>query len=304
MRSIWRTLDRGVLTGIAAICLAVAIIGVSYGATAVTSGFPTWLPMLMSVAVVAGGSEFVFLGILTAGGSLIAAVLAGLLVNARHVPYGLSVPDVVGTGWRRLLGTHVMNDESVAMALSQPDRERRRAAYWLCGLAVVAAWPIGAAIGAELGSIVPNPNAFGLDAVFPAVLISLVLPALRDPATRTAALAGAAVAALATPFLGAGIPVLLALTAVLLVVRRAGKTAEAEADSSADPEPASAMPDTAATAGAGSAVSLDRSRSSRGDIAISGKDSSAADSGGTAADGMDDAAGFARAATASAGFGG
>ncbi|MRH89245.1 branched-chain amino acid ABC transporter permease [Nocardia sp. SYP-A9097] len=222
MRSIWRTLDRSVVTGIAAICLAVAMIGVSYGATAVTSGFPTWLPMLMSVAVVAGGSEFVFLGILTAGGSLVAAVLAGLLVNARHLPYGLSVPDVVGTGWRRLLGTHVMNDESVAMALAQPDRPRRRAAYWLCGLAVLAAWPLGAAIGAILGSVVPNPNAFGLDAVFPAVLVTLVLPALRDPLTRTAALAGAVVAAISTPFLGAGLPVLLALTAVLLVVRRAG----------------------------------------------------------------------------------
>ncbi|WP_330182714.1 AzlC family ABC transporter permease [Nocardia sp. NBC_01503] len=236
MRSIWRTLDRGVLTGIAAICLAVAMIGVSYGATAVTAGFPTWLPMLMSVAVVAGGSEFVFLGILTAGGSLVAAVLAGLLVNARHLPYGLSVPDVVGTGWRRLLGTHVMNDESVAMALAQPDRPRRRAAYWLCGLAVLAAWPLGAAVGAVLGSVVPNPNAFGLDAVFPAVLISLVLPALRDPLTRTAALAGAAVAAIATPFLGAGLPVLLALTAVLLVVRRAGSatTAAGDATSLAD----------------------------------------------------------------------
>ncbi|MFB8007703.1 AzlC family ABC transporter permease [Nocardia sp. NPDC056000] len=254
MRSIWRTLDRGVLTGIAAICLAVAMIGVSYGATAVTAGFPTWLPMLLSVAVVAGGSEFVFLGILTAGGSLIAAVLAGLLVNARHVPYGLSVPDVVGTGWRRLVGTHVMNDESVAMALAQPDRTRRRAAYWLCGLAVLAAWPLGAAVGAMLGSVVPNPNAFGLDAVFPAVLITLVLPALRDRLTRTAALAGAAIAAISTPFLGAGLPVLLALTAVLLVVRRAG-----EADS-ADPvdTPGTNMPaettDTAGMTGRAGAV--------------------------------------------------
>ncbi|MGV9415230.1 AzlC family ABC transporter permease [Nocardia sp. NPDC003693] len=221
MRSIWRTLDRGALTGIAAICLAVAMIGVSYGANAVTAGLPAWLPILLSVAVVAGGSEFVFIGIITAGGGLVAAVLAGLLVNARHVPYGLSVPDVVGTGWRRLIGTHVMNDESVAMALAQPDRPRRRAAYWACGLAVVAAWPLGAAIGAALGSVVPDPNAFGLDAVFPAVLITLVLPALRDPLTRTAALAGAVVAALTTPFLGAGLPVLLALIAVLLVARRA-----------------------------------------------------------------------------------
>ncbi|WP_067699773.1 AzlC family ABC transporter permease [Nocardia jejuensis] len=228
MRSIWRTLDRGVLTGIAAICLAVAMIGVSYGATAVTAGFPIWLPMLLSVAVVAGGSEFVFLGILTAGGGLVAAVLAGLLVNARHLPYGLSVPDVVGTGWRRLVGTHVMNDESVAMALAQPDRDRRRAAYWICGLAVLAAWPLGAAIGAALGSVVPDPNAFGLDAIFPAVLISLVLPALREPVTRTAALIGGAVAAATTPFLGAGLPVLLALTAIVFVAHRAGDTDAAD----------------------------------------------------------------------------
>ncbi len=216
------------LTGIAAICLAVAMIGVSYGATAVTAGFPIWLPMLLSVAVVAGGSEFVFLGILTAGGGLVAAVLAGLLVNARHLPYGLSVPDVVGTGWRRLVGTHVMNDESVAMALAQPDRDRRRAAYWICGLAVLAAWPLGAAIGAALGSVVPDPNAFGLDAIFPAVLISLVLPALREPVTRTAALIGGAVAAATTPFLGAGLPVLLALTAIVFVAHRAGDTDAAD----------------------------------------------------------------------------
>lgn len=206
------------------------MIGVSYGATAVTSGFPVWLPMLMSLAVVAGGSEFVFIGILTAGGGLIAAVLAGLLVNARHVPYGLAVPDVVGTGWRRLLGTHVMNDESVAMALAQPDRDRRRAAYWICGLAVLTAWPLGAAIGAILGSVVPDPNAFGLDAVFPAVLFSLILPALREPLTRTAALAGAAIAAATTPFLGAGLPVLLALTAILLVARRAGTPVDSSND--------------------------------------------------------------------------
>ncbi len=222
------------LTGIAAISLAVAMIGVSYGATAVTSGLPVWLPILLSVAVVAGGAEFVFIGIITAGGSLIAAVLAGLLVNARHLPYGLSVPDVVGSGWRRLIATHVMNDESVALALAQPDRDRRRAAYWLCGLGVLIAWPLGAAIGAILGSVVPDPNAFGLDAVFPAVLMTLVLPSLREPLARTAALAGAAVAAMTTPFLGAGVPVLLALAAVLLVVRRAGDDGSADGISAGD----------------------------------------------------------------------
>ncbi|QLY30300.1 AzlC family ABC transporter permease [Nocardia huaxiensis] len=258
MRSIWRTLDRGVLTGIAAICLAVAMIGVSYGATAVTSGLPAWLPVLLSVAVLAGGSEFVFIGIITAGGGLIAAVMAGLLVNARHLPYGLSVPDVVGSGWRRLVGTHVMNDESVALAMSQPDRDRRRAAYWLCGLGVMISWPLGAVIGAVLGSIVPDPNAFGLDAVYPAVLLTLVIPALREPVTRTAALAGAAVAAISTPFVGAGVPVLLALTAVLLVARRA------------DAGEATSAPETPTAETAAATITADDIAQASGDARVGG----------------------------------
>lgn len=218
MRSIWRTLDRGDLTGIAAVCLAVGVIGVSYGATAVTSHLPAWLPLMLSVLVLAGGSEFLFVGILATGGGLVAAVLSGLLVNARHLPYGLSLPDVLGTGWRRLIGTHVMNDEAVAMAMSESDRERSRAKYWLSGLGVLLCWPLGALLGVGIGSAVPNPNEFGLDAVFPAVLIALALPALRDRDTRRAALAGAAVAAASTPFLPSGLPELLALPAAFLAL--------------------------------------------------------------------------------------
>ena len=218
VRSIQRTLTRRDLTGIAAVCLAVCVIGVSYGATAITSGLPAWLPIVLSVLVLAGGAEFLFVGIIAAGGGPIAAVLAGLLVNARHLPYGLALPDVLGTGWRRLLGTHVMNDESVAMALGESDRERSRASYWLCGLGVLLAWPLGALLGVGLGAAVPNPDEYGLDAVFPAVLIALALPALRDRGTRRAALAGAVAGDADGPFLPSGIPVLLALPAAFLAL--------------------------------------------------------------------------------------
>lgn len=216
MRSIWRTLvpdvlDRGTLRGIVAVCLAVGVIGVSYGATAVAAGLPAWVPMLLSVLVLAGGSEFLFVGIVGAGGSVPAAVLAGLLVNTRHLPYGLAVPDVVGRGARRLLGVHVMNDEAVALAVAESEPERRRAAYWLGGVGVLLAWPAGAALGALVGSLVPDTAAFGLDAVFPAVLLALILPALAQPRTRRAALTGAVAAVLTTPFLPAGLPILVAL---------------------------------------------------------------------------------------------
>jgi 4-azaleucine resistance transporter AzlC len=219
MSSIYRTLDRGVRRDIALTCLAVSFIGLSYGAIAVTSGFPIWVPAAQSVLVLAGASEFLFIGIVAASGSPIAAALAGLLVNSRHLPYGLALPDVTGRGWRRLLGAHVMNDESVVFALAGKDLPGKRAAYWACGLGVLICWPAGAAGGALIGSAVRDTGAFGLDAMFPAVILALIVPALRDRVTLRAALAGAAIALAVTRFLPAGLPVLLALAAVLLLIR-------------------------------------------------------------------------------------
>src|SRR5947209_20240080 len=220
MRSIWRTLDRGVLADIALTCLAVFFIGLSYGAVAVASGFPLWVPAAQSVLVLAGASEFLFAGIVAAGGSPFAAALAGLLVNSRHLPYGLALPaGTTGRGWRRLFGTHLMNDERVVFALAQEDLRARRAAYWACGLGVLICWPRGAVLGALAGSAMRDASAFGLDPMFPAVILALIVQDLRDTRILRAALAGAAIALAATPFLPAGLPVLLALAAVLLLVR-------------------------------------------------------------------------------------
>jgi predicted branched-subunit amino acid permease len=248
--SIYRTLASGTLRDIALACLAVWFIGLSYGAIAVASGFPLWVPAAQSVLVLAGASEFLFIGIVAAGGNPFAAALAGLLVNARHLPYGLALPDmtgsdttgpdttgpevtrqgwrdvtgrgwrhVTGRGWRRrLLGSHVMNDESVAFALAQEDLPRQRAAYWACGLGVLLCWPAGAVLGALIGRIIGNTDAFGLDAMFPAVILALIVPALRDRVTVRAALTGAVIALVTTPFLPVGLPVLLALASVLGVV--------------------------------------------------------------------------------------
>ena len=240
MRSIYRTLGRSVLIDIGLTCLAVFFIGLSYGAIAVASGLPLWVPAVLSVLVLAGASEFLFIGIVAAGGSPIAAALAGLLVNSRHLPYGLALPaGVTGRRWGRLLGTHVMNDESVVFALAQPDLPGKRAAYRACGLGVLACWPGGAVIGGLIGSAVHDTSAFGLDAMFPAVILALIVKDLRDARTRRAALAGAAIALAATPFLPAGLPVLLALAAVLLLVR--APAADPQADPQAGRQPAGAQ---------------------------------------------------------------
>lgn len=202
-------------------CLAVWLYGLSYGAIAVADGFPLWLPAAASVLVIAGSSELLFVGLVAAGGSPIAAALAGLGVNSRHLPYGLALPDgILGRGWRRIAGTHLMNDESVVFAMAQPDLAAKRKAYWTCGLGVLVAWPGGAVLGGLLASVVHDTNAFGLDAVFPAVIVALIFPALRERVTLRAAAAGAAVALATAPFLPAGVPVLLALVAVVLAARQ------------------------------------------------------------------------------------
>lgn len=258
MSSIYRTLGRGALRDIALACLAVWVIGLSYGAIAVASGFPVWFPVAQSALVLAGASEFLFIGIVAAGGNPIAAALAGLLVNARHLPYGLALPPDItgrGQGWRRgfrrLLGAHVMNDESVVFALAQEDLPRKRAAYWACGLGVLICWPGGAALGALAGSLLRDTGALGLDATFPAVILALIVPALRDRVTAAAAGLGAAIALVTTPFLPAGLPVLLALAGVVVLVGRrrftpAGAAADPEPQSA--PGPAQAQPDVRAKA--------------------------------------------------------
>jgi 4-azaleucine resistance transporter AzlC len=203
------------LRDIGLVCLADGVVGLSYGAISVGGGLQLWVPVALSLLVFAGASQFLFVGIVAAGGSPIAATIAGLLVNTRHVAFGLALSDVIGGGWRRLPGSHLMTDENVAFALGQDDLRQKRAAYWACGIGIFVCWNIGVLIGAAAGSVISDTDVFGLDAAFPAVLLALVLPALRDRSTRTAAAVGVVVALVATPFLPAGLPVLFALVGLL-----------------------------------------------------------------------------------------
>jgi len=233
MRSFWRTLDDGTLRDIALVCLADAIVGASFGAIAVSGGLHPWVPVTMSVLIFAGGAQFAAVGVVLAGGSPAAAVLAGLILNARLLPYGFAVADVAGgKWWTRLLGAHLIIDESLAFTLRQHGRQRRRATFWTCGLALFACWNAAVVVGALAAAVMRDTGAFGLDAAFPTVLLALVLPSLADRGTRNAALPGAVIAVTATPFLPAGLPVLLALAGLAL----AGRPAVAAADTNPAPE--------------------------------------------------------------------
>jgi predicted branched-subunit amino acid permease len=238
MRSLYRTLERSLVRDLVLVSLANGVVGASFGAIAVAGGQPAWVALLMSPLVFAGGAQFAALGVVLSGGTAVAAVVAGLVLNLRLLPFGLAVTDVLAVSWpKRLLGSHLIFDESVAFVMTQQGLSRRRAVFAVFGVLMYLTWNLGTVIGVLAGQVIGDPNALGLDAAAPTILLALVLPVLRDPGSGSyalrASLVGAAIALLATPVLPAGLPVLLALLGVLVAVshqpRPAGPASE-EAD--------------------------------------------------------------------------
>ncbi|MFG2039028.1 AzlC family ABC transporter permease [Dactylosporangium sp. NPDC048998] len=228
MRSILRT--DPIARDVTALCAAAVVVGLSFGAIASAAGVPLGQILVMNAFIYAGGAQFLAVGLAGAGATAAAIVLAGLLLNARHLPFGLAIGNEVLGDRRpaRLLGSHLMTDESVAFALAQDDPARRRRAYWMTGIALFLTWNISAAAGAVAGSALGDPNTFGIDAAFPAALLALTLPSLKDRASVRVAVAGAVLALATTPFLPAGLPVLVALVALALALpvpkRKAAKS--------------------------------------------------------------------------------
>jgi predicted branched-subunit amino acid permease len=219
---------RDLLRDTAAYSVGIAVAGASFAALATAQGLPWWLTMAMSMLVYAGTAQFAAIGVAAAGGGPAAVVATGLILNLRHLPYGMAVGHLYwDRWWTRLLGTQNLLDTTAAFALAEgDDRRRARIAYWTTGAGIALAWAIGNAVGIVAGGQIADPAALGLDAALPAIVTALVLPTLRDLGTLVAALTGAAIALATSPFLPAGIPVLLALAGLVLARPRAASEVE------------------------------------------------------------------------------
>ena len=226
MRSVqrtWRAETRADLRDAVTISVAVGLVGVSFGALAPSAGLSPVMTMAMSLLVFAGGAQLLVTGVLAAGGGIWAAVVAGLVLNLRHLPFGLALARHLGGGWSRIPGAHVVTDESTAFVLARTEGTdgRARRAFWFLGLIKYTCWQLGTAGGLLLGAAVPDPSAFGLDAAFPAALLAMLVPMLRRIDAQRVAGGAAAVSLACAPFLPAGLPVL----AGMLGLGAAGRSA-------------------------------------------------------------------------------
>jgi predicted branched-subunit amino acid permease len=201
--------------------------GISFGALAVAAGLDLWQAQVLSLLMFTGGSQFAFVSIIGTGGlgAAPAAIATASMLGIRNGLYGLQTSRFLGvSGSRRLLAAHLTLDESTAVGIAQPEPPAQRLGFWQTGVAVFVLWNASTLAGSLLGNAFGDPRTLGLDAAAAAAFLALLWPRLRSrDATATAVLA-AFVALLTSPLLPAGVPVILAAAAALVVgLRRPGR---------------------------------------------------------------------------------
>src|SRR5688500_11751456 len=210
-------LAEGIKSGLPFVLPTLAI-GMSFGVLAepVMGAFAA---IAMSILVFGGAAQFASVSILAAGGGLASAVSAGLLINTRFLPMGLAVgPALKGGPLRRAAEGQAMVDASWAIA-NRGDGTFDRLLLMGATIPQAAAWWLGTAIGVFAGALLGDPEALGLDAMFPAFYLALLAEEMRDRSMLSSALLGGAIALVLIPFTPTGIPVVAASLAALLGVR-------------------------------------------------------------------------------------
>lgn len=194
------------------------VLALSFGVVATEVGFPAVATVVMSAVVFAGSAQFAALAIVTAGGGLGAAVGAAALVNARFLPMGFALaPSLKGGRLRRAVEGQAVVDASWAMASRGDGTYDRSFLFGHTGVQYVT-WVLGTLTGVLVPGI--DERALGLDAVFPAFFLVLLVAEVKDRTRGGVALLGAVVALALVPFTPPGIPVLAASLGALLGLRR------------------------------------------------------------------------------------
>jgi 4-azaleucine resistance transporter AzlC len=211
---------RGVRAG-APVAMAGALLAISFGIVAQNAGLSPVAAIVMSAIVYAGAAQFTAIAILASGGTVAAAVVAAALMNSRYLPMGASIaPSLPGGPVRRALQAQTLVDASWALAAREDGSFDRWMLFGSSAIQYVA-WLGGTVMGAVAGDALGDPNAYGLDAVYPAFFVALLSNEVRNRRALGVAALGAGVALVLVPFAPAGVPILAASLAALVgLVRR------------------------------------------------------------------------------------
>lgn len=165
------------------VLLGYVTIGIAFGLFLSETGYPWWLALLMSLWMFAGAAQFIAVGLFAAGTSLWEACLIQLIVNARHIAYGLSMlSHYRDTSPFKPYLVFSLTDETFALLSSPPEMpaEEKRLFMFYVSLLDQSYWVTGSVIGALAGALIPfdmTGVSFALSALFVVLMIEQILKA-------------------------------------------------------------------------------------------------------------------------------
>jgi 4-azaleucine resistance transporter AzlC len=219
------------------VLLGYIAIGIAFGLLLVDAGYPWWMSLIMGVVMYAGAGQYIAVGLFAAGAGLWEAALVQLVINARHMAYGVTMLDRFNAAgpykWYLIFS---LSDETFALLSSLPDGDGQnshdRPAFsrfmFLVALLDQLYWIAGGVIGALLGTLIPfeiQGISFALTALFVALMIEQILRVKRPGPFISSALAAVLTVALLPSRLSLLSAMVIALTVAQIFDGRAsGKT--------------------------------------------------------------------------------
>ena len=170
-------------------------LGFSFGVLLTASGFDLWYAPLMSVTLYAGSMQFVAIELMLGAFNLVNAAIMTLLVNARHLFYGLSLVDKYkGTGLYKFYLMFGLTDETYALvsSLEEPRGEETTKLYFYITLFDHLYWILGGLLGATVGTLIAFPSK-GLEFTMTALFLDIFVEQGEASKTHVPALCGVAV---------------------------------------------------------------------------------------------------------------
>jgi 4-azaleucine resistance transporter AzlC len=223
-----RAFREGVRQGIP-FAIAGFLLSISFGVVAQDAGLSPLAAIVMSVIVFAGSAQFTAIAIIGGGGTVGAAIGAAALMNSRFLPMGAALgPSLPGGPVRRAAQGQAVVDASWALA-GRGDGSFDRWLLFGASAAQYVTWQLGTIAGAVGGDVLGDPDKLGLDAIYPAFFLGLLLAEARTRRAVAIAALGAGIALALVPFTPAGVPILAASVAALVGLTRSAQAAVAAA---------------------------------------------------------------------------
>ena len=200
-------------------------IGLSYGFLMASKGFSIFYPIIMSIVIFAGAMQFVAVSLLLSAFHPLYAFLMTLMVNARHLFYGISMLEKYkGTGWKKFYLIFGMCDESFSINYTAKIPAGVDKGWFMFFVTLLNHfyWFSGSTLGGIFGSLI-HFNTEGLEFVMTAMFVVIFLEQWLKDKKHTSALLGLGLSLLCLIAFGAEnfiIPSMLAILGVLTLLRK------------------------------------------------------------------------------------